>query len=76
MVNALKRFDKLFGKTSKVIVFDGVHEVKKELLELLLVRLLGVGQLVYFVFGNFRIIPFPKVMPSICPAIFLSIVFT
>lgn len=33
MVNALKRFDKLFSKTSKVIVFDGVHEVKKELLE-------------------------------------------
>ena len=33
MVNALKRFDKLFGKTSKVVVFEGVHEVKKELLE-------------------------------------------
>ena len=33
MVNALKRFDKLFGETSKVIVFDGIHEVKKELLE-------------------------------------------
>jgi len=33
MINALKRFDKLFGETAKCIVFEGIHEVKKELLE-------------------------------------------
>jgi len=33
MVNAIKRFYTLFGDTAKIDVFEGTHEVKKELLE-------------------------------------------